>query len=211
MYWRDVAAVPSTLPLLPEILAFVRPEDAILDLGCGAGRVLSELAGQGLGQARFGLDINLPSLAAARDKGHAVLAAELTTALPVRDAAVDVCFLQAVLTCLVPAAVRLAVLREACRVTRRVLCLADFLQNWDLPLYRDRYASGVAETGETGSFLVREGGRVLYPAHHFTVEELTALLATAGFTVAHLETPFVRTRSGNRLRGVVLAAQRIRA
>ena len=210
MYWREVAAVPSTLPLLPEILAFVRPEDAILDLGCGAGRVLSELAGQGLGRAHYGLDINLPSLTAARGKGHAVLAAELT-ALPVRDDAVDVCFLQAVLTCLVPAAVRLAVLREACRVTRRVLCLADFLQNWDLPLYRDRYTAGLAETGETGSFLVREGDRVLYSAHHFTIEELTALLAAAGFTVAHLEMPFVRTRSGNRLRGVILAAQRVRA
>lgn len=205
MYWREVAAVPSTLPLVPEVLSQLRPDDRILDLGCGAGRVLSELAGQGCGRAHFGLDINPPSLVLARDKGFAVMAGDVA-AVPVRDKAVDVCNLQAVMTCLVPAAQRLAVLREAHRVTRRVLCLADFLQNWDIPLYRGRYTDGLAETGEAGSFLVREAGRVLYPAHHFTVDELTALLDAAGFAVTFLETPFVRTRSGNVIRGVVLAA-----
>jgi SAM-dependent methyltransferase len=205
MYWRVTPAVPSTLPLLPEILSLLRPADSILDCGCGAGRVLSELAGQGLGHARFGLDINPPSLTAARDKGFPVMQAEVA-ALPLRHGACDVCFLQAVLTCLVPAARRLAVLREIRRVTRRLLCLADFLQNWDLPLYRDRYTSGLAETGEVGSFLVREAGKVLYPAHHSTVDELSALLASAGFTIVFLETPYVRTRSGNTVRGVVLAA-----
>ena len=88
----------------------------------------------------------------------------------------------------------------------RVLCIADFLQNWDLPYYRARYEAGLAETGEQGTFLVREGGRVLYAAHHFTLEELAGLLDEAGFVLAHVATPRVRTRSGQDVRGVVLAA-----
>jgi len=103
----------------------------------------------------------------------------------------------------------LALLREIRRVTRRLLAVADFLRNPDIPLYRDRYVTGLVETGEAGSFIVRDGDRELYPAHHFTREELTDLLAEAGFTVTSLETPHVRTRSGNIVRGVLLGAYSI--
>lgn len=209
MYWNETSAVPSTLPLLPEVSAQLRPDDRILDCGCGAGRILGELAGQGAGRFLCGLDINAPSLGLAAAKGFPVIRADLAAPLPLADASVDVCFLQAVLTCLVPEATRRAVLGEIRRVTRRVLAVADFLQNWDLPLYRARYAAGPAETGEAGSFLVRQAGRVLYAAHHFTPEELTALLADAGFAVAFSETPLVRTRSGNIVRGIVLAARAV--
>jgi SAM-dependent methyltransferase len=210
MYWRDIPAVPSTLPLAPGVLASLRPEDRILDCGCGAGRVLAELAGQGLGRFHCGLDINAPSLALAKAKGFSVIQGDLTARpLPLADGAVDVSFLQAVLPCLVPEATRRAVLAEIRRVTRRVLCVADFLLNPDLPLYRARYEAGLAETGEQGSFVVREGDRVLYTAHHFSEEELTALLADVGFAVEHLETPLVRTRSGNTVRGVLLSARAV--
>jgi SAM-dependent methyltransferase len=209
MYWTETPAVPSTLPLLPEVLAALRPDDRILDVGCGAGRILNELAGQGLGRLRCGLDINLPSLRQAGGKGLPVFLADVTAHLPVADAAFDVGFLHAVLTTLVPASRRLAVLAEVRRVVGRGLAVADFLQNWDLPLYRQRYETGLAETGETGSFLVREAGRVLYPAHHFTLGELTALLSEAGFAVTFVDTPLVRTRSGNVVRGVVLTARTV--
>lgn len=206
MYWREIPAVPSTLPLAPAVLSALRPDDRILDCGCGAGRVLAALAAKGLGRLHIGLDINPPSLRAARDQGFPVAMADLAAPLPLAEGAVDVCFLQAVLTCVVPAAARLALLREVRRVTGRLLAIGDFLRNPDLPLYRERYATGLAETGEEGSFVVREGDRVLYPAHHFTEEELRALLAEAGFAVATLETPSVRTRSGNVVRGVLLSA-----
>ncbi|OLN31063.1 hypothetical protein DVDV_0185 [Desulfovibrio sp. DV] len=47
---------------------------------------------------------------------------------------------------------------------------------------------------------------MLYEAHHFTPDELVGLLGRAGFAVAEAVYPTVRTRSGNLVRGVFLAA-----
>ncbi len=190
----------------PNVFNLLRRDDRIVDLGCGAGRTLSELAGAGYGARLIGADRNPPSLGLARERGLAVARADLA-ALPFADGSFDAGILHAVLTTLVPLAARRAVMAEAARVVRRTLCIADFLQNWDLPYYRDRYEAGEAETGEAGSFLVREAGRVLYAAHHFTMMELSGLLAEVGFRVVFAAAPRVRTRSGKDVRGVVLAAE----
>lgn len=203
MYWDKSSSVPSSLLLDTRVSAYLRPTDRILDIGCGAGRVLGELAGQGW--RVMGADRNTASLALAREKGLDVTRAD-AAALPFRDAAFDAAVLHAVLTTLPTPAIRLAVLREARRVGCRTLCLADFVQNWDLPYYKARYEAGEAETGERGSFVVREADTVLYVAHHFTLEELSDLLDAAGYTVAFVDTPVVTTRSGKRIRGVIAAA-----
>jgi len=205
MYWKETACVPSTLSLDVRVREMLRPGDRILDLGCGPGRVLAGLRADSLGCRHVGADINGPALSLARGQGLDVVRADLT-ALPFAGGAFDAGILHAVLTTIPGREGRLAVLAEARRVIGRVLCLADFLQNWELPYYRARYEAGLAETGETGSFLVREAGRVLYEAHHFTMDELAGLLGEAGFSVAHAATPMVRTRSGNLVRGVSLAA-----
>ena len=205
MYWTTAPGVPSTLDLPPAVRAFLAPGDRMLDLGCGPGRTLGALRQAGLGRVHVGADANPPSLALAAGAGFPVVRAELS-ALPVADAAFDVGILQAVLTTIPTPEARLAVLREARRVVTRVLCLGDFLQNWDLPYYQARYEAGLAETGEAGSFLVREGEAVLYQAHHFTPDELADLLGRAGFAVAEAIYPAVRTRSGNLVRGIALAA-----
>lgn len=204
MYWDKTSSVPSSLTLDPRVAAYLRPGDRVVDLGCGAGRVLGELAATG--RCAVGVDRNHPSLRRAREDGLAVARADLA-ALPFRDGVFDAGVLHAVLTTLFPQKARLDVLVEARRLGCRVLCIADFLRNWDLPLYRGRYEAGRGETGEEGSFLVRDAeGELLYIAHHFTLEELTRLLAAAGFDVAFADTPTVTTRSGNRVTGVVLAA-----
>lgn len=205
MYWSSAPRVPSTLDIAPDVLALFRPDDRVIDLGCGPGRTLTSLRAAGLGRLHVGADANPPSLTLAAAAGLPVVRADLT-ALPVADAAFDVGILQAVLTTIPDPGQRLAVLREARRTVTRMLCLGDFLRNDDLPYYRARYQAGLAETGEPGSFVVREGGRALYQAHHFTLEELTGLLGQAGFTAGRVLTPIVRTRSGNLVRGVSLAA-----
>ena len=169
----------------------------------GGGGLLAELAGQG--RRVWGVDRNLPSLIRAREKGLAVARADLA-ALPFADGAFDAGVLHAVLTTLDAPELRRLVLAEARRVGCRVLCVADFLQNWDQLYYKARYEAGFDETGELGSFVVREGDRVLYTAHHFTLDELTELLAGAGYAVAFADTPTVVTRSGKHVTGVILAA-----
>ncbi|WP_254845175.1 class I SAM-dependent methyltransferase [Desulfovibrio sp. DV] len=158
MYWTTAPCVPSTLDVPPAIRAFLVPGDRMIDLGCGPGRTLAALRQAGLGRFHVGADANPPSLALAAGAGFPVVRAELA-ALPVADAAFDVGILQAVLTTIPGPEARLAVLREARRVVTRVLCLGDFLQNWDQPYYKARYEAGLAETGQAGSFLVREVGR----------------------------------------------------
>lgn len=206
MYWETAAAVPSSLELAPEVRSLIGPRDRIADLGCGPGRTLVGLRRDGLGASHVGADCNPPSLALAAGLGLAVVRADLV-ALPFVDGAFDVAVLQAVMTTLPTPAARLAVLAEARRVVRGLLCLGDFLRNPDLPYYRARYEAGLTETGEEGSFVVREGGTVLYQAHHFTVEELEALLSQAGFGVVQAVFPRVKTRSGNIVAGVSLAAK----
>jgi len=205
MYWDKASSVPSTLKLEENVLRYLRADDRIVDLGCGGGRTLAALQAAGIGRRLVGVDRNPPSLRQAGQRGLPVLRADLVD-LPFADGAFDVGILHAVLTTLVPREICRAVLVEARRVVTRVLCVADFLQNWDLPYYQARYESGRIETGEPGSFLVREGDTVLYAAHHFTMMELSGLLAAAGFRVAYAAAPRVRTRSGKDVRGVVLAA-----
>jgi SAM-dependent methyltransferase len=206
MYWETAAAVPSSLELVPEVRARIGPRDHIIDLGCGPGRTLDGLRRGGLGASHVGADCNPPSLALAAGLGLAVVRADLA-ALPFADSAFDVAVLQAVMTTLPTPTARLAVLAEARRVVKGLLCLGDFLRNPDLPYYRTRYEAGLIETGEDGSFLVREGGTVLYQAHHFSFEELEALLSQTGFGVVQAAFPRVKTRSGNLVAGVSLAAK----
>lgn len=203
MYWDESSSVPSTLELDARVAAYLRPGDRVLDLGCGAGRLLGQLAGRRY--RAVGVDRNTASLRLAREKGLSVVRAELA-ALPFGDGAFDAGILHAVLTTLATPGARRGVLGEARRAGCRVLCVADFLQNWDLPYYKARYEAGIAETGERGSFVVREGDRALYTAHHFTLDELTRLLAAAGYETAFADSPVVTTRSGKRVTGVVLAA-----
>jgi SAM-dependent methyltransferase len=206
MYWKTTASVPSTLEIAPAVQALIAPGARILDLGCGPGRSLAELRQAGCGRFFVGADCNLPSLRLAADKNLPVVRADLA-ALPLAGGSFDVGILQAVLTTVERPKARLAVLAEARRVVTGLLCLGEFLRNPDLPYYRARYEAGLAETGEAGSFLVREGGVVLYQAHHFTMQELDGLLARAGFGLVCAAYPMVRTRSGNCVKGVSLAAR----
>ena len=77
---------------------------------------------------------------------------------------------------------------------------------WENPVYSARYEEGLRLTGRHGVFPVREGGTLLYWARHFTLDELSGLIAQAGGDVAEVVEGPSPTRSGNLIRGVALLA-----
>jgi len=211
-HWKAMGRVPSSLGLDPDFVTVVGPRDAILDMGCGDGRTLSELGalvGRAAGAADrpvwAGVDVNLPSLEAGMQRrlpGTAFVRGDLNR-LPFAGKRFAYGIMHAVLTTLDTPGLRRAVLAEAARVLTRGLSLSDFLLTPEVPLYRERYERGFSETGEWGTFRVLDGTRHLYTAHHYTLEELENLLREAGFRRTRLDRVKSRTRSGNLVNGVV--------
>jgi len=107
--------------------------------------------------------------------------------------------LQAVLTVCPEASVHQAVLGEAIRVLRPrgLLYISDFLRNEHLAEYRTRYAA----SGRPGVLSAYDdNGRWLYDAKHWTIDELLNLLLPQ-CVVLRAEERYVRTRTGNEVRG----------
>ncbi|MEF3698953.1 class I SAM-dependent methyltransferase [Desulfolutivibrio sp.] len=214
-YWKTAGRVPSTLDVDPAFAALIGPGDALLDMGCGDGRTLAEMAerakcgpgvgGRDSGPLWAGVDVNSPSLAAGQGRGlpgTAFVRGELAR-LPFADKSFDYGIMHAVLTTLDTPTVRRMVLAEAARVLRCGMTISDFLLTPEIPLYRERYERGFGETGEWGTFRVMEGERYLYTAHHYTIEEIEELMREAGFCRTRLRQVQSQTRSGNRINGVV--------
>ena len=203
-YWKQAGSVPSSLVLPPLFRDRVHMGHRVLDVGCGAAGISHDIAAAG---GRYtGVDLNMASLALARDR--AMVVAGQGEHLPFADRCFDVVFLRAVATVVVDDAVRLAVLKEAMRVCGGVVGIQDFLQAWDIPLYRKRYEEGMAAGACPGTFPVMEKGRLLYWARHFTRDELDALVHAAKGTVTAWEQGPVFTRSGNAISGFWLLAER---
>jgi len=203
-YWARTKNVPSTLSPHPDLAPLAASGAGLCDLGCGRGGLLKSLPGAG---PRFGVDLNEAALAAATvDIPGARFVCARLAHLPFSDASFDAVCMQAVLTTLVSPGDRREALREAGRVAGR-LFISDFLLTAEDPYYNERYERGLAETGERGSFVVREEGRALYTAHHYAPDELVSLLEECGFAVDSFLTGKVRTRSGNVINGARIAAR----
>ena len=129
---------------------------------------------------------------------------------PLPDNNFDVGIMQALLTTLTTKAKRLACLMEARRIIKLSggLYLAEFLQSWDVDTYGERYELGIKETGQRGSFIVRNTstGKAEFEAHHYDENELSGLLDAAGFTIKSFEHQKFTTRSGDEINGVIIWA-----
>lgn len=121
----------------------------------------------------------------------------------------DLILAKAFLTCLATREEHLAVLKNAHALASPccTLLVMDFLQNWDHPLYLQRYEDGLASGLERGSFAAPASGACPgYTAHHFAREELAELMRESGFAIDSLTPLPVTTRSGNAIDGFVLIA-----
>jgi SAM-dependent methyltransferase len=201
--WRrfDAAMIPSkdSTPQLDRFLRTVQEaalDDrplALLDVGCGDGRLGKRLAEQGFTVTCA--DINLAAVRAARElavataAGHRLrfVAADFTAdrRSPIDGGPFDVAVCQLVISIIGAGRDRIALLRNVHANLRPggwLYLSASGVSDTINPGYARLYAEDAPVTGERYSYFSRdERGEVLYMTHHFTVDELTGLLASTGF------------------------------
>jgi len=192
-YWNGEGAAKNFSHPVPlqELRALLEPGAAILDYGCGYGRVCGQL-----GQAGFrrviGVDISASLLERGQRENPGLdLRLVCGRPLPFPDASFDACLLMAVLTCIATDFGAQALLREATRLLRPggLLFVSDY------PLQHDqrnieRYRKDEPEFGLYGVF--RSGGAI---CRHYPPEHLDRLLA--GTTPLWRREVTVPTMNGN--------------
>lgn len=197
-YWNQAAAVKEFTTRLPldVFRRFVPPEAAILEIGCGYGRVLAELHQAGY-QNLAGVDFSEKMIERGR-ASHPNLHLRVCggPGLDVPDRSVDAVLLFAVLTCLAADADQRALIGEAERVLRPggVIAINDFLLNQDernltrYEQYRDQY-------GKYGVFEIPDGGVVRHHDPAWVFESLAA------FETLHYEPVTYTTMNGHQSNG----------
>ena len=201
--WRrfDATRIPSkdSTPHLDRFLRSVQeaaaggPPLALLDVGCGSGRLAQRLAEQGF--AVTGADISPDAVHAARELAVAGAAhprpqfveADFAADRPpqIHGGPFDVAVCQLVISIIGDARDRTALLRNVHASMRPggwLYLSASGASDTINPGYARLYAEDGPLTGERHSYYSRdEHGEILYMTHHFTVDELTGLLEATGF------------------------------
>jgi SAM-dependent methyltransferase len=205
-YWNGAGAAKNfSHPVpLPELRALVGPQAAILDYGCGYGRVTAELA-----QAGFARVVGVDASEALVSRGlreHPQLDLREVSAppLPFPEASFDACLLVALLTCVPTDSGAEALLSEA----HRLLKPGCLLFVSDYPLQKDqrnltRYQEYEAQFGAYGVF--RSGEAVF---RHYRPARVDQLLS--GFEALWRRELVVRTLNGNEADIFQVAARKRR-
>jgi 2-polyprenyl-3-methyl-5-hydroxy-6-metoxy-1,4-benzoquinol methylase len=201
--WRrfDATRIPSkdATPHLDRFLRSVQdaatggPPLALLDVGCGDGRLSRRMHDQGFSVT--GVDISEEAVRAARELAVAAaagprlrfVAADFAADhLPRIDAGpFDVVVCQLVISIIGAARDRATLLRNIhanLRPGGRLYLSASGVSDTINPGYARLYAEDAHLTGERHSYFSRdERGAILYTTHHFMADELTGLLEASGF------------------------------
>lgn len=175
------------------VLGKIRPDDDVLDMGCGTGRFTVPLAQRSRSVA--GLDLSPMMLATARTKlADRGLAADLRegdmTGVPFDDASFDVVI--SMLTLMhIPRPDRQQVFCEAARVLRPGGRLLLGVKNsvFERMFRGDRFAVADitdVESEELTFTNTRGGEDLVAPWHSFSPHELASLTAIAGLSLVHL-------------------------
>jgi SAM-dependent methyltransferase len=197
-------------PGVKKILATIREDDSVLDLGCGNGHFLRELIRRGHKAPLLGLDFSLPLLReAGSTPGVSFKEADLTK-LSVNSEQLLIADNWSLITAFatlhhIPSnEIRLDILR-----TVRKLLKPDgkfILSNWQF-LNSDKLRARIQpwskaglseEDVDEGDYLLdwRSGGEGLRYAHHFSAGELLGAAGQAGFKV---EAEFLSDGENGRL------------
>lgn len=197
-YWDEVAQEKEfpTPFQIKEFEKYVSPGKSILDVGCGYGRILSELYGQGYenltgvdfsqGMINRGLKLH-PQLNLIKNNGDK---------LPFADDEFDAVLLIAVLTCTANPEEQEKLISEIKRVLKKdgILYINDYLINDDQRNLK-RYQKYNNKYGIYGIFELPEGAIL----RHHTPEHISKL--TKDFKELLFEKTVYNTMNGNKSNG----------
>ncbi len=187
----DAGAIPTKgdLSLLESWLDSLPRSGApapLLDLGCGVGVVSRRIGGRGF--TVVGVDINGEAIEEARRGGECAFYRKdiaSPAGLALEEAPFDIVVCQLVLSVVGTLGDRRALLtnaRDALAPGGHFYLSASGVSSAINPGYARLYAEDFERTGELHTYESRDAdGEVLYRTHHFTEEELRALLDDAGF------------------------------
>ncbi|MER5355969.1 class I SAM-dependent methyltransferase [Kitasatospora sp. NPDC002551] len=192
-YWNSTGTTKIFgHPLHPAWTARLARDAALLDYGCGYGRLAGELAALGFTDIA-GVDVAPEPVARARAEQPAARFTVLTdpprTGFP--DGGFDAAFLFAVLTCVPDDAAQHALVTELHRVLRPggLLLVSDYLLQPDAR-NQERYRHSEERFGTFGVFATSDGA----VCRHHTRERLRELFA--GFEPLDEREPAVSTMNG---------------
>ncbi|HEX2071834.1 MAG TPA: class I SAM-dependent methyltransferase [Thermoleophilaceae bacterium] len=162
--WRELCAAGKADHVVALLEALPRPPRSVIEVGCGDGVLLAQLAGRGVGEARHGFDLSERAVAYAASRPEVDLARAFDGhALPVPDDAYDLGILSHVLEH-VPDP--LPLLRETARAARALVV--------EVPLEDNLSASrGSASAGR----------EAIGHLHRFSRADVSRLASAAGLHV----------------------------
>ena len=204
-YWNSVAdAKEFTTPMQSAVFCrYVNRDAAILDVGCGYGRVLSELHALGF-RNLCGIDFSEKLIARGkRQFPYLDLRVMENETIDFPDASLDAVLLCAVLTCIVADRDQKALIAEIRRVLKPggLLYVNDFLLNTDLR-NRKRYAAWEQVYGTYGIFELPEGAVL----RHHDRSHIRKLLS--GFRELESEEVVYQTMNGHTSNGFYFAGRK---
>lgn len=204
-YWDKVAGIKQfTLGLRPDLLMPNIPAPgSVLDLGCGNGRILSELTKLGFSPLS-GCDISPKMIELARkDFPEADLKVNIGSSLPFADNSFDTVVVLAVLTAIPDSSEQKNLIDEINRVLNPggIVYIGDFLLNSDERNIA-RYQNYQEKHGTYGIFELPEEGAILrHHAQEYMKELLKPFKPLAMTQVTH------KTMNGHTSNGFYFAGR----
>ena len=197
-YWNSVADTKEfTTPMQSAVFCrYVNRDAAILDVGCGYGRIMHELSGLGFIRIR-GIDFSEKLIQRGkRLYPDLTLEVQRDKRIDFPDSSFDAVLLCAVLTCVPNDADQEFLRNEILRVLRPggILYVNDFLLNTD-PRNRKRYEDAFPKYGTYGVFELPEGAVL----RHHDPEHVRRFFAP--FEPLEFETMTCRTMNGHTSNG----------
>lgn len=210
LLWTKIPAnkTPNSTLIDEKFWGYFRPQDKILDVGCGSGRVIID--GVKRGFKLTGLDINKNEIKQLRKnigKSAEVIYGDILN-IKLKRESFQGAFLQGILSTLEKNK-RNKCLKRVRSFLRKGGCLhvSEFKLS---SKFKERYENDFLLTKEYGTLSVRNcNGDEIYRSHNFSEKEIINLIKNSGFKIVSIKNSTFTSYHGNKKPGMMVIAKKI--